>query len=155
MFSWQLYIEQVMIKVPMQAFPFTSPHTNMLHLSISKYADGSSLLHQHPAQEPLQPPSHTPSESPSLSPQPRQPPLASTMAAGPGAPLSAAITSASQPLPHNKPMEGLLAASQQPMQEQRPEPAPLSGGALAAAAGLQATGQILSALQQENRGFLN
>ena len=129
--------------------PFTSP-LDTQHLQC---ADGSGLLHQHSAQEPLQPPSQTPSESPSLSPQPPQATLTSTIAAGPGPPLSAAISSASQPLSHNNPTEGQVAASQKSMQEQRPQLWPLSGGALAAAAGLQATGQNVPALQPKRKGL--
>ena len=117
-----------------------------MHLSISQYADSSSMPHQHSTQEPLQPPSQIPSESPSLSPQPSQPPP--TLAAGPGAPLSAATSSDTQPLPQTNPTEEQVANGQKPMQEQHPQLWPLGGGALVAAAGPQATGQILSASEQ-------
>ena len=105
---------------------------------IVRFADGTNTLHQPGSQDLLPLPTHTSSESPSLSPQPPQPHPSSTLAAAAGAPLSAAPTSASQPLLQQKPTEEQLAAGQNPMQEQRPQLRPqLGGGALIAAAEMQ------------------
>lgn len=68
------------------------------------------------------------------------------MAAGLGGPFGAPLSSASQSLHEKTNTEG-QAASQKPMQEHRPQLWPLGSGALTAAAGLQATGQIFSTLE--------
>lgn len=59
------------------------------------------------------------------------------MAAGAGAPLSAATAAASQPSLQQQPTGEQLAAGQIPMQEQRSQLRTLGGGALIAAAEMQ------------------